>query len=288
MSFKKVVIAQPHGYCGNDSLGVKGALKMAEETAKMYPGKTYLLGEVVHNQHVVSWLEKRYGVKTVDTLEEIPQGATVIIRAHGATPSIYKKAKKKGLKIIDATCPLVAQVHNEVKKLAAEGKRILYIASEKTHDEAVGVTGEAPEAITLITPKELEEIKIDEPEKTVVLTQTTLSILKTKAALERLKKRYPGLTIKPHICLATTQRQEAVIRLAKEIGFVVIVGSPTSSNSNRLKEVAESVGARAYIVDGAQELNPEWFREVKKVVVSSGASTPEWILDGVIEKIKSF
>lgn len=285
---RKIIIAEPHGYCGNDRFGVRGAIRIAQETAKENPGRTYLLGEIVHNQHVVDELEEKYGVKTVHSLEEIPQGATVIIRAHGAPPSTYEGAKERGLKIVDATCPLVARVHQEVRELACQNKKILYVASKKNHDEAVGVVGEAPEAATLTTLKELGNVKIDEPEKTVVLTQTTLSILETEEKLADLKKKYPKITIKPHICLATTQRQKAVIELAQKTKVVVIVGSPTSSNSNRLREVAEDAGARAYIVDTADQLNPDWFKGVEKVGVSSGASTPEWLLEAVIEKIKTF
>lgn len=285
---KEIIIAEPHGYCGNERFGVQGAIHIARETAREHPNDTYILGEIVHNQHVVRWLEKEHGVKTVHSLDEIPQGATVIIRAHGARPSTYKEAREKGLNIVDATCPLVVQVHREVKQLAAEGKKILYIASKKEHDEAVGIAGEALKAVTLTTLKELDEVKIAEPEKTVVLTQTTLSILETEKKLKELKEKHPELTIKPHICLATTQRQQAVIKLAKEVGFVVIVGSPTSSNSNRLKEVAEAAGAKAYIVDTADELDPNWFKGIEKVAVSSGASTPEWLLEEVIERIKEF
>jgi len=285
---KKIIIAEPHGYCGNDRFGVKAAIRIAQETSKNHPNKTYLLGEIVHNQHVVDWLEKEHNVKTVHSLDEIPQGATVVIRAHGELPSTYKKARERGLNIVDATCPLVLQVHREVKQLASEGKKILYIASKKDHDEAVGVAGEAPEAVVLTTLKELDKVEITEPEKTVVLTQTTLSILETEKKLTQLKEKYPTLTIKPHICLATTQRQQAVIQLAEKIGFVVIVGSPTSSNSNRLKEVAEIAGAKAYLVDTADELNPNWFQEIEKIAVSSGASTPEWLLEEVVERIRSF
>lgn len=275
-------MAEPHGYCG----GVRRAIQIVQETAKEQPNKTFLLGEIVHNKHVVDWLEKEHRVQTVHRLDEILPRATVIIRAHGAPPSIYKKAEEEGLKIVDATCPLVARVHEEVRSLAKEGKKILYIASKKTHDEAIGIVGEAPEAVTLTTLKEWDEVEIVSPENTVVLTQTTLSTLETKETLGKLKKKYPGLTIEPHICPATTQRQQAVIELAKEIGFVVIVGSPTSSNSNRLREVAEEIGAKAHIVDTADELNPEWFKGIERVAVSSGASTPEWLLEEVIERIK--
>lgn len=284
----KIIIAEPHGYCGNNKFGVRGAIKIVQDTAKKYPGKTYLFGEIVHNQHVVDWLEKKWGVKTVASLKHIPKTAVVIIRAHGVPPVIYQEAKKKGLKVVDATCPLVVQVHEKIKQLVKKGKKILYLASKPTHDEAVGVFGEAPKAIRLTVLKDLDKVKIRNPENTVVLTQTTLSILETKEKLDRLKKKYPKLTINPHVCLATTERQKAVIKLAKKTGFVIIVGSPTSSNSNRLRETAEKVGAKAYIVDTAKELNPIWFKEVEKVAVSSGASTPEWLLEKVVERIRSF
>jgi len=284
----KIIVAEPHGFCGNENFGVTRAIMIAQQTAKQYPGKTYLLGEIVHNQHVVDSLEQNYGVKTVHRLEEIPTGATVVIRAHGAPPETYKEAEKRGLYIIDATCPLVAQVHKEVKKLAQEGKQIVYIASDYQHDEALGVVAEAPDKVNLTTLADLDKQAITDPKNTIVLTQTTLSTLETKDALEKLTQKYPTLTIKPHICPATTQRQEAVIKLAKEVGLVVIVGSPTSSNSKRLREVAEEVGAKAYIVDTAKELNPAWFKAATKVAVSSGASTPEEILNEVIERIKTF
>lgn len=282
----KVIIAQPHGYCGNQKFGVRKAIEIAKKTAKKQPDKTYLLGEIVHNQHVVDWLEKGYQVKTVNSLGKVPKGATVIIRAHGAPPEVYEEAKARGLRVVDATCPLVAQAHKEVKRLAKKGKKVLYISSKKTHDEAVGVVGEAPDSVVLTTLKEITKVKLNDPKNTTVLTQTTLSILETEEKLKKLKTKYPQILIKPHICMATTQRQKAVIDLAKKIGFVVIVGSPTSSNSNRLKEVAKKVGAKAFIIDIADELKADWFKGVKKVAVSSGASTPEWLLDEVVKKIE--
>ncbi len=284
----KVVIAKPHGYCGNEHFGVYRAIKLAEKAAKENPGKTYLLGEIVHNQQVVNELERKYKVKTVCSINKIPQGSTVVIRAHGTVPQVFDQAREKRLKIIDATCPLVSQVHKDVKSLAKAGKKVLYIASKKDHDEAMGVAAEAPATVKLITLQELARVKIDDPKNTFVLTQTTLSILDTEKALKKLKAKYPGIIVKSHICMATTQRQKAVIKLAKEVGFVVIVGHSSSSNANRLKEVARASGAQAYLVDTAGELDPSWFKGVGKVALSSGASTPERLLKKVIEKIKGF
>lgn len=241
----------------------------------------------MHNPHVGEMLTKDFGVKTVKSLDEIPTGATIIIRSHGAIPETYQKAKAKGLTIVDATCPIVVQAHRLVKQLAAENKNILFIASDYNHDEALGVAGEAPEKVTLTILKDLDKLQIVDPANTVVVTQTTLSTLETKEGLVKLKKRYSTLTIKPHICLATSDRQKAVIELAKKTGFIVIVGSSTSSNSKRLRDVGEAVGAKAFMVDTAVDLKPEWFSGVKQVGVSSGASTPEEILEEVVEKIRS-
>lgn len=285
---KKVIVAQPHGVCGNEHFGVSRSIKVARETAKKYPGKTYFLGDIVHNKHMVFWLENTLGVKTVQRVADIPVGSTVIFRAHGVTPSTYEEARKRKLTIVDATCPIVAQSHREAKRLAGEGKKIVYIASSKDHDEAIGVAGEIPQAITLTTLSEVDNLEIEKPEDAVVMTQTTLSILETKEALERLRSRYPNITIKPGICMATTQRQQALIGLIQKGDIVVIVGSPTSSNSNRLKEVATSTGATAYMVNALDELDPQWFVSDKKVVVSSGASTPEWLLNDVVKRIKSY
>lgn len=285
----KVFKIRPNGFCGNQKgFGVKHSVYLAQKTAEQYPHKTYLLGEIVHNQHVVRRLEREYGLKMVQWLKDIPSKAVLIVRAHGASPEIYQKAKAKGLRIIDATCPLVAQVHKQVRKLIQEGKEVIYLASKKDHDEAVGVAGEAPDKIKLVTLDAVDGLKIDHPDKTVVLTQTTLSILETDRVLKKLQKRYPQLEIKPHICLATTQRQKAVIKAAKKFGVVIIVGSPTSSNSNRLKEVAQKAGAKAFIVDTQKELKKNWFAHVAQVAVGSGASTPDWILDKVIKRIQNY
>lgn len=284
----KIHLAKPHGFCGNQQFGVTGSIAKAIDTVRQFPDKTYILGEIVHNQHVVDWLAYEYGIKTVHRLADIPPQSYLIIRSHGAAPQVYKKAKKRKLNIIDATCPLVAKAHQDVRNFAEQGMTIIYICSQPDHDEAIGVYGEAPQSITLLTLKDLENLKIADPTQTVVITQTTLSILETKTVLDNLQLKYPEITIKPHICLATTERQQAIINLAKKIGFVIIVGSPTSSNSNRLKEVAESAGARTYIVDNANQLKKSWFKNKKEVAVSSGASTPEWVLEEVIEKIKTF
>jgi len=277
-----IIIADPHGFC----FGITRAIDLAQKTAKSSTKPIYFLGELVHNQHVVDWLENELKIKTVQTLDEIPINSVVIIRAHGAAPQVYQRAKDKNLEIIDASCPLVLRSHDTVKKLSQQQKNIIFLCNKVDHDETVGVVGEAPEFITPITIENIFNFDIKDPDKTIIITQTTLSTLETQKALDFIKTKYPEITILPHICQATTDRQKAIIDLAKKYKFVIIVGAPTSANSNSLKSVAESVGAKSYIVDNAAELNPDWFIGVEDIAISSGASTPEDILNQVIEKIK--
>lgn len=280
---KKITIINPHGFCS----GVSRAIKLAQDAAQKYPQKTYLLGEIVHNQFVVNDLEKNFGIKTVNSIKDIPNDSVIIIRAHGAAPEVYKKALEKKLTIIDATCPLVTKVHQDVKKLISENKDIIYITSDINHDEAVGVYAQAPQNITLTTLKDINNLEINNPQNTVIITQTTLSIFETKKALNLIKQKYPQITIQPHICFATTERQEAVVKAAEKSDLIIIVGSLISSNSKRLVEVAQSVGITSHIVETADDLKPDWFKGTDKIAVSSGASTPENLLNEVIEKIKN-
>lgn len=280
----KVVIAHPHGFC----FGVSRAIEIAQKTAKNSQKSVFMLGELVHNQHVVDWLESNLKVKTVHSLDEIPEGSVVIIRAHGAAPSVFQQAKDKGLEIIDASCPLVLKSHQTVKNLSFQKKDIIFLCNKIDHDETIGIIGEAPDFITPVTLQDIFKFKIKNPSNTAIVTQTTLSTAETKEALLFLKNKYPNISVLPHICQATTERQNAIINLAKKYKFIIIVGSPTSANSNNLKSVAENFGARSYIVDNASELKKEWFTNQKKIVISSGASTPEDILNKVIQKIKDF
>jgi 4-hydroxy-3-methylbut-2-enyl diphosphate reductase len=278
----KIIIASPHGFC----FGVERAINLAKESVKKYDQPIYLLGEMVHNQHVIDELETDLRIKTVDTLDQIPQNSVVIIRAHGATPKTFEQIKKRHLTIVDATCPLVIKSHQQALNLIKNQRQIIFLCSSITHDETVGIVGESPESITPIALKDIFEFEITDPQNTSILTQTTLSTLETAKALEYLKTKYPNLDILPHICPATTERQQAIIDLAKIYKFVIIVGSPTSANSNNLRQVAELSGATAHIVDNADELKSEWFINQENIVVSSGASTPEQVLNQAVERIK--
>jgi 4-hydroxy-3-methylbut-2-enyl diphosphate reductase len=280
----KIIVPKPHGFC----FGVERAIKLAENSVKEYKGQIYILGELVHNQHVIDYLEQKLQLNTVSTLDEVPDGSVLILRAHGSQPSLYEAIKKKNLTLVDATCPLVTHSHHIAKELIKKNKKIIFLCSSPTHDEVVGVVGESPENITPITLTDIFDYQISDPKNYAVLTQTTLSTLETAKAIEFLKSKYSDLSILPHICAATTERQQAIIDQAKIHKFVVIVGAQNSANSQSLFKVATSVGATAYIVDNESELNPDWFIGKDTVVISSGASTPESVLDAVIKKIESF
>lgn len=278
-----ILIATPHGFC----FGINRAISLAKITAQKSSKPIFFLGELVHNQHVVDSLESELNIKTVQSLNEIPKNSIVIIRAHGACPKIFQQAKDLGLEIVDASCPLVLQSHQTVKDLAAQKKDIIFLCNKIDHDETLGVVGEAPNFITPLTLQNVLTFDIKNPSNTVVLTQTTLSTIETKNTLEFIKNKYPQISILPHICQATNDRQTAVINLAQKCSLIIIVGSPTSANSYSLQEVAKSNGVISYIIDNSSELNPDWFIGHQNIGISSGASTPETILNEVVQKIET-
>jgi 4-hydroxy-3-methylbut-2-enyl diphosphate reductase len=286
-------IADFHGFCGHNGLfGVSGALRIAQETARQHPHRAiYILGELVHNHHVTISLERDFGIHTVNQLADIPPGSLLIIKSHGLPPATIAQAKDRGLEIVDATCPMVKQVHTLVNQLVSQGKTIIYVASDPQHEEALGVYGEAPDKIRLLTLPELPSLTIAHPDQTVVLTQTTLSILETAAAFDQLQTRYPSLTIHPHICPATTQRQQAIAQLATQVDLIIIVGASHSSNSQRLVETARAAAPHlpVYLIDHAAQLNPSWLTSLPPTAtigLSSGASTPDNIFQAVVATLK--
>jgi len=279
-----IFIASPHGFC----FGINRAINLAKNTAKNSTKPIFFLGELVHNQHVVDYLESELKIKTVQSLTEIPKNSVVIIRAHGATPQVFQQATEMGLEIVDASCPLVLKSHQTVKDLASQQKDIIFLCNKIDHDETVGVVAEAPDFITPVTLQNILTFDIKNPHNTVLITQTTLSTTETKDTLEFIKNKYPKISIFPHICQATTDRQIAVIELAKKCSLIIIVGSSTSANSNSLQKVAKSCGAISYIIDNSSELDQDWFIDHKNVGISSGASTPESILEEVIKQIKNY
>ena len=278
---KKVLLAAPRGYCA----GVDRAVVTVQKALDLYGAPVYVRKQIVHNQHVVHALEER-GAIFVEETDEVPEGAIVVFSAHGVAPSVHAEAAARNLRTIDATCPLVTKVHQEARRFADEGYRILLIGHEG-HEEVVGTTGEAPEAITLVDgPSHADEVEIGPDEKVVWLSQTTLSVDETIETVDRLRTRLPLLVSPPSddICYATQNRQLAVKDIAPRCDVLVVVGSGNSSNSVRLVEVGLEAGARAaHRVDSAAELDEAWFADATTVGLTSGASVPEELVHGVLD-----
>jgi 4-hydroxy-3-methylbut-2-enyl diphosphate reductase len=278
---RRVLLAAPRGYCA----GVDRAVITVEKALELYGAPVYVRKQIVHNRHVVEDLESR-GAIFVDETEEVPEGSLVIFSAHGVAPTVHAEAEQRNLKTIDATCPLVTKVHHEARRFSAEGYQILLIGHEG-HEEVVGTAGQAPEHITLVDgPDDAERLEVDDPDKVVWLSQTTLSVDETMETVDRLRGRFPNLLSPPSddICYATQNRQAAVKQMAAESDLVIVVGSGNSSNSVRLVEVALDAGAASsYRVDNAAELDEAWLEGVTTVGVTSGASVPESLVDGVLE-----
>jgi 4-hydroxy-3-methylbut-2-enyl diphosphate reductase len=280
MPTKGVRLAAPRGYCA----GVDRAVITVEKALELYGAPVYVRKQIVHNKHVVSDLESR-GAVFVEELDEVPEGATVVFSAHGVSPTVHAQARERGLKTIDATCPLVTKVHHEAKRFANDDYDILLIG-HAGHEEVEGTSGEAPEHIQLVQgPDDVADIVVRDPEKVAWLSQTTLSVDETLETVEAIRKRFPALLDPPSddICYATQNRQLAVKEIAHDADLVIVVGSANSSNSVRLAEVALEAGAKsAHRVDDASEIDDAWLEGVDKVSVTSGASVPEALVDGVL------
>jgi len=277
---KRVLLAAPRGYCA----GVDRAVVTVEKALDLYGAPVYVRKQIVHNRYVVEQLQAR-GAIFVEELDEVPEGSTVVFSAHGVAPSVHAEAAERELKTIDATCPLVTKVHSEAKRFAHDGMQILLIGHEG-HEEVVGTMGEAPEVMTLVdSPDDAERVEIDDERPVIWLSQTTLSVDETLETVDRLKTRFPQLQSPPSddICYATQNRQLAVKRIAPECDLMIVVGSGNSSNSVRLVEVALEAGAStAYRIDAADEIDESWLQGVECVGVTSGASVPEALVDGVL------
>ena len=279
MTVSKVLLAAPRGYCA----GVDRAVETVERALKRFGAPIYVRKQIVHNLPVVRDLEGK-GAIFVDELDEVPEGSTVVLSAHGVAPEVYVEAKTRGLHAIDATCPLVTKVHNEARKFASGGYDIVLIGHEG-HEEVIGTMGEAPNSITLIgTPEEAERLDLSNPDQVAYLSQTTLSVDETNEVIDVLRRRFPSIQGPPRedICYATQNRQQAVKAIAARADVVLVIGSDNSSNSNRLAEVARSSGARAYLIDDETEIDSAWLEDATTVGVTSGASAPEWLVDRVL------
>ncbi len=277
---RAVRLAAPRGYCA----GVDRAVITVEKALDLYGAPVYVRKQIVHNKHVVANLESR-GAVFVEELDEVPEGQTVVFSAHGVSPMVHEEAQARGLKTIDATCPLVTKVHHEAKRFAAEDYDILLIGHEG-HEEVEGTSGEAPEHIQLVQgPDDVAGIVVRDPEKVAWLSQTTLSVDETMATVDAIRARFPKLLDPPSddICYATQNRQLAIKEISADADLVIVVGSSNSSNSVRLAEVALESGAKAaHRVDDASEIDDAWLSGVRRVSVTSGASVPEDLVQGVL------
>jgi 4-hydroxy-3-methylbut-2-en-1-yl diphosphate reductase len=267
---------------------VDRAVLTVEKAIDRYGSPIYVRKQIVHNRHVVEGLEQR-GVIFVDELAEVPAGATVVFSAHGVSPAVYAEAKSRDLKVIDATCPLVTKVHHEAKRFAREGMEILLIG-HASHEEVEGTSGEAPDHIRVVeSPEQVADLEVGDPSRVAWLSQTTLSVDETLETVDRLRAKFPLLMDPPSddICYATQNRQLAVKQIARHSDLVIVVGSANSSNSVRLVEVAHEAGAKAaHRVDNADEIDPAWLDGVATVGVTSGASVPEDLVEGVLQALE--
>ncbi len=283
---KRVLLAEPRGYCA----GVDRAVETVERALEKHGAPVYVRHEIVHNRYVVETLAKRGAVFVAET-DEVPEGATVVFSAHGVAPTVHESAAARGLQVIDATCPLVTKVHNEAKRFAREDYDILLIGHEG-HEEVVGTAGEAPDHVQLVDgPDAVDGLTVRDESKVVWLSQTTLSVDEAMETVKRLRERFPTLQDPPSddICYATQNRQGAVKAMAPECELVIVVGSRNSSNSVRLVEVALSAGSdSAYLVDYAEDIDPDWLGGVTTVGVSSGASVPEVLVRGVLDRLAEY
>ncbi len=276
---RTILLASPRGFCA----GVDLAIGIVELAIKRYGSPVYVKHQIVHNPRVVADVE-RLGAVTVENVEDVPDDSVVVFSAHGSPPSDFEKAKVKNLTVLDATCPLVTRVHNEAKKYSAEGKKVLLVG-HRGHQEVIGTTGQAP--MHLVDDREDSELPDwDDETEVAILTQTTLSVRDTSNAIDSIRSRFANAIVRNDICYATTNRQAAAMELAQGSDVVLVIGSKNSSNCNRLKEVAESEGVDSYLINGPDELDFRWLEGKRRIGITSGASTPEKMVQSVIQAIE--
>ncbi len=279
----KVILANPRGFCA----GVHMAIDCVDQVLALRGPPVYVYHEIVHNRHIVGRFQ-RQGVVFVDDIAAIPQGGVVVYSAHGISPQVRRQAWARNLIEVDATCPLVTKVHIEVLRYAREGYTILFIG-HRNHDEAAGTVGEAPESVIVVeSPDEVETLVVPDPTRLAFVTQTTLSVSEAARTIAALKAKFPTIRhpAKDDICYATTNRQSAVSDLAAEVDVVLVVGSQNSSNSKRLVETAKEQGKRAHLIDDESELDPIWLSAASTVLVTAGASAPDDLVQGLLDRLR--
>jgi 4-hydroxy-3-methylbut-2-en-1-yl diphosphate reductase len=280
---KEILLAQPRGFCA----GVDRAIEIVERALAEFGAPIYVRHEIVHNAYVVEDLRGK-GAVFVEELDAVPAGNTVIFSAHGVSKSVQAEAAERGLRVFDATCPLVTKVHMEVAKMRRDGREIIMIGHHG-HPEVEGTMGQAEGGMYLVeTIDDVANLQVMNPDMLAYVSQTTLSVDDTADVIAALKNKFPNIVEpkKGDICYATTNRQEAVKFMAPQVDVVIVVGSPNSSNSNRLREVAEKKGAMAYMVDNASQINPAWIEGRSRIGVTAGASAPEILVQAVIDRLK--
>ncbi len=285
----QILLANPRGFCA----GVDRAIDIVERAIELFGAPIYVRHEVVHNRYVVERL-RNMGAVFVEELDQVPADATVIFSAHGVSRAVQHEARNRGLKVFDATCPLVTKVHMEVTRYAREGREVILIGHEG-HPEVEGTMGQFDTSfggrILLVeTPDDVEHLDVRDPSRLAFVTQTTLSVDDTQVVVDALRRRFPDLASprKEDICYATQNRQDAVKQLVERCDLILVVGSPTSSNSNRLREIAEKAGIPGYLIDGPEDLQREWFEGKKAVGVTAGASAPEILVERVVARIREW
>lgn len=279
----KILLANPRGFCA----GVNMAIDVVDQVLRLRGSPVYVYHEIVHNRHVVDDFRDR-GVVFVDDVREVPEGSVVVYSAHGISPAVRAEANRRRLVEVDATCPLVIKVHHEVQRFAREGYSIVFIGHAK-HDEAIGTVGEAPDAITVVeSVEDVEKLQVKNPAKMAYVTQTTLSLYDAQRIIDALKARFPQIKAPPKedICYATTNRQNAVAEVAPDVNLVLVIGSRNSSNSQRLVETAHQAGKAAYLIDDQSELDPQWFEGVQTVLITAGASAPEYLVQDLVKRLQ--
>ena len=279
----QVILAQPRGFCA----GVERAIEIVEKALEKFGAPIYVRHEIVHNPHVVQRLMHK-GVKFVEETDEVPEGAVVIFSAHGVPEKIEAHARERGLQVIDATCPLVSKVHTEGQRYAKHNREIILIGHEG-HPEIEGTLGRIPGVVHLISEvADVAKLQVKDPDMLAYISQTTLSVDDTKGVIDALKARFPNIVgpATKDICYATQNRQGAVRELAKHVDVVLVIGAHNSSNSNRLRERAEEVGIPAYLIEDASHLDPEWVKSKPRVGITAGASAPEDLVQGLIDRLR--
>lgn len=279
----KIILAQPRGFCA----GVERAIEIVERALEVHGAPIYVRHEIVHNKYVVNALKKK-GSIFVNEIDEVPDGSVLILSAHGVPKKVAEKAASRDLVIYDATCPLVRKVHAEVSKMHKAGFEIVMIG-HVGHPEVEGTVGQVEQDIEVVeSAEQVEKLQLKNPEKVAYVSQTTISCDDSKVVINALKKKYPSVLEpkKADICYATQNRQDAVKELAKQVELILVVGSKSSSNSNRLREVAEGVGTKAYLLDDASEIEPSWLKNVKTIGLTAGASAPEILVEEIIQRLE--